>query len=365
MQESWECHKCHNVYAPNVPFCLYCWFQNQTTNNSLLKTQDSTEDIVLNDINKTSIDNKVEEEEQDLKDTQASNMTILQNKNLIIESCNIQIPVLNKSPTQPLPNKWPDTKIFLTGIGHAKDRALNRQFKIPYVLDSIMDFPAIPSALVKKYFNYMKNNCKDYLLDSGAFSYMNNPKKSLNLEELIKKYCFYINEFDITHFFELDLDLFLSLEDVENIRRRIYLETHKKPIIVFHTERGREYWTRMCKENDFIAIGGIASGKAYTPADYQQFLELCDEAHLYGTMVHGLGFTPLSLLNSHTMFFDTVDSTSWNFAKRGSTAQINEKGEIIKVPLTPFFTTVDAQENDLQAWVQFINQYYGAVRLKE
>jgi len=191
---------------------------------------------------------------------------------------------------------------------------------------------------------------------------MVNPKKSIDLNEYVSRYCYYINEFDIKNFFELDLDIFLSLDEIENIRRKIYLETHKKPIIVFHDERGHDYWINMCKENEFVAIGGIASAKAYTQADYDRFEVLCDEAHTYGTLVHGLGFTPLTILNSHTMFFDTVDSTSWNFSKRGYAAKINEKGEMTKVELPFSYTTMESQENDLKVWAKFITDYRGGPR---
>jgi len=41
--------------------------------------------------------------------------------------------------------------------------------------------PITPSKLVRNYFDYIKNNNIEYLLDSGAFTYMNNPKKDFNL----------------------------------------------------------------------------------------------------------------------------------------------------------------------------------------
>lgn len=284
------------------------------------------------------------------------------NKNLIIENVDIQIPTLNKLPNTPLSDKWPDTKIFLSGIGHAKERAIHRDFKIPYVLDSIIDFPSKPSKLVKEYFDYIKNNNIEYLLDSGAFTYLMKPNKAISLEAYIAKYCYYINEFDIKYFFEFDVDSMLSLDDIENIRRKIFFETHKKPIIVYHDERGHDYWINMCKENELIAVGGIASAKAYTPKDQERYAILCEEAHQYGTIVHGLGFTPLSLLNSRTMFFDMVDSTSWNYSKRGYAAKINEKGEMTRVELPFSYLTTESQENDLREWAKFITNYRGAPR---
>ena len=348
MQEGWECKNCHNVYAPNIPFCLYCWFQKEKS-------------LPVQPINEPQV-TVIKEPEPIPQEQPVPQSEIHANKNLIVPRVDITIPTLNKEATYPQSPNFPDTKIFLSGIGHAKDRAIHREFKIPYVLDSIMDFPVQPSKLVRQYFDYIKNNEIEYLFDSGAYTYMVNPKKSIDLNEYVSRYCYYINEFDIKNFFELDLDIFLSLDEIENIRRKIYLETHKKPIIVFHDERGHDYWINMCKENEFVAIGGIASAKAYTQADYDRFEVLCDEAHTYGTLVHGLGFTPLTILNSHTMFFDTVDSTSWNFSKRGYAAKINEKGEMTKVELPFSYTTMESQENDLKVWAKFITDYRGGPR---
>ena len=359
MQEGWECKKCHNIMAPNTPFCLFCWFQSQQNQAPIMMPNPVVEEVKITE----------PEPQPELKPTPIikpveQKSLIHANKNLILDHVDITIPVLNKEPTVPRADKWPDTKIYLGGIGHSKERAIARKFRIPYILDSIIDLPVQPSQLVRKYFDYVKRNNSEYLLDSGAFSYMNNPKKSFDLASHLKQYCYYINEFDIKDFVELDLDIFMSLEEVENTRRKIYLETHKQPIVVFHTERGKDYWTKMCKENEFVAIGGLVVGNNWNSADGQKELcDMCDEAHMYGTRVHGLGFTPLTLLNSHTMFFDTVDSTSWNFTKRGCTAAINEKGELEKLEGSSYFSASEGQENDLKIWAQFAENYRGGPRI--
>lgn len=360
MQEGWECHKCHNVYAPNVPFCLYCWFQNQTNSQIDIGTKlTKSQDIISIPISQTT---NIDKQEQQIT-VESNTNDVLSNKNLALEYVDIKIPTLNKQSIYPMPERYPDTKIFLGGIGHAKERAINRTFRIPYILDSIVDFPVQPSKLVYQYFDYIKKNNIEHMLDSGAFTYMKNTKKSFNLATHLKQYCFYINEFDLTNFIELDLDVFMSLEEVENVRRKIYLETHKQPIIVWHPERGHDYWINMCKENDFVAIGGlVTSNETNTPERIQRLEVLCDEAHTYNTKVHGLGFTPLTLLNSHMMFFDTVDSTTWNQTKQGKSAALDNQGNLIKVPLIQAFSTIDSQEEDLRVWAQFCINYKGGQR---
>lgn len=360
MEQGWECHKCHNVYAPNTPFCLYCWFQSQShapsieiSNSSII---DKSNLINVQEQPKTTIINNEIKNKEEL---------LLTNKDLTFPHVDITLPTLNKDPIYSIQKRWPDTHIYLGGIGSSKERAINRQFKIPYILDSIIDLPVQPSKLVRQYFDYINKNNIEYMLDSSAFSYMNNPKKTLKLTELLDKYCYYINEFDIHNFFELDLDIFMSLDEVENIRKKIYSETHKLPIIVYHENRGHDYWIKMCKENQFIAIGGIVTSKKGNDPAYQKILlDLCDEAHSYGTKVHGLGFTPLNLLNQHTMFFDTVDSTSWNAGKFGKSFNLNECHQLISTnTLRNTFSATEAQEEDLKVWATFATDYQGETRI--
>ena len=154
----------------------------------------------------------------------------------------------------------------------------------------------------------------------------------------------------------------MPLEEVEELRKKIYLETHKMPILVWHKERSREYWTRMCKENEFIAVGGMAHKNFQKVAvDIKFYQELVDEAHAYNTKVHGLGFTPLEMLNAHTAFFDTVDSTSWNGGRHGISFTL-ESGKLKKIPLRDDLFASDSMEKDLEAWAEFSANYYGSAR---
>lgn len=359
MQEGWECKKCHNIMAPNTPFCLFCWFQSQQIQTSITiptTIESITEKNILKDLSE-------QKPEQEAKPPPSKLQSIKQEcSNIKVNHIDITIPLLNKEPIYPLSEKWPDTKIFLSSIAHSKERAINRTFKIPYILDSIMDFPVKPSKLVYKYFDYIKAKNSEFLLDSGAFTLMRNKHKQFNLDELLSKYCFYINEFDIQNFFELDLDELMPIKEVEELRKKIYLETHKMPILVWHKERSQEYWTRMCKENDFIAIGGMAHRNSQKIAiDINFYQTMVDEAHTYNTKVHGLGFTPLESLNAGTIFFDTVDSTSWVGGRHGISFSL-ENGKLKKIPLRDIFAS-DSSEKDLEVWAKFCENYHGTIRI--
>ena len=62
----------------------------------------------------------------------------------------------------------------------------------------------------------------NFLLDSGAFSYMNG--KSITekqMEEYIEKYICHIKKYNVKYFFEMDVDCIFGLEKVEIWRKKI------------------------------------------------------------------------------------------------------------------------------------------------
>lgn len=169
-----------------------------------------------------------------------------------------------------------------------------------YMLESFYSMPDWLIPVIKE--------CELFLLDSGAFTFMNNSKDNINFDEYLTKYISFINTNDIKHFFELDVDVIVGLDEVERLRKRLETETGKKSIPVWHKSRGKDYFIKMCKEYDYIAIGGIVT-KEIKPCEYKYFKWFIDTAHSYGCKIHGLGFTNLKGLYIYN--FDSVDSTSW------------------------------------------------------
>lgn len=150
--------------------------------------------------------------------------------------------------------------------------------------------------------------CEFFLLDSGAFTFMNNCKTNVDFDAYLTSYIEFINKHDIKYFFELDIDAVVGLEEVERLRKRLETETGKKCIPVWHKSRGKEKFIEMCKEYDYVAIGGIVT-KEIKPVEHKYFKWFIDTAHSYGCQIHGLGFTNLKGL--YIFNFDSVDSTSW------------------------------------------------------
>ena len=163
----------------------------------------------------------------------------------------------------------------------------------------------------KKQMNYIIKNVKNFMLDSGAFTFMNT-KTNISKQDINKftnKYIDFINEYDVDLFFEMDIDRLIGLNEVEKLRKLIEDRTNKKSIPVFHPERGKNYYLNMVKEYKYIALGGSASGgqKRYI-SFYPWFIK---EAKKQNCKIHGLGFTALKKLQLPNWNFTSVDSSTW------------------------------------------------------
>lgn len=153
----------------------------------------------------------------------------------------------------------------------------------------------------------------DFLLDSGAFTFMQNTKTHVNWDDYIKKYADFIVRNNIKKYFELDIDSVVGYKQVLKYRSRLEELTGRSCIPVWHKSRGIKEFQNMCREYDYAAIGGIVSGEIKSN-QYKVFPMMINEAHKNGCKLHGLGFTTLSWLPK--CHFDSVDSTAWTTGNR-------------------------------------------------
>ena len=188
-------------------------------------------------------------------------------------------------------------KVFLAGA-YTREKAFIGK-NIDYMLESF--FYVLPWQIERI------PNMKMFLLDSGAFTFMNGTGNA-NFDEYLTRYINFINKYDIKYFFELDVDSIVGYEKVKQLRKRLENETGKKCIPVWHKSRGKEEYLKMCEEYDYVAIGGIVT-KEITKEQYSFFPWFINEAHKRGCKIHGLGFTDTNLLQKY--HFDSVDSTAW------------------------------------------------------
>lgn len=203
-------------------------------------------------------------------------------------------------------------KIFLAGNKPwINDGIYNEQIEKyrPNILESYYDLRGDD-----EYYKILRPFFGDFLLDSGAFTFMQGTDKQSNWAEYAKGYANYIKSNGITKYFELDLDSLMTIDKVEDLRKLIEDITGIPSIPVWHKSRGLEYWHRIAEDYRYIAIGGIVSGEIKRN-EYKVFHKLLSVAHKAGTKVHGLGFTNMQGMKEYK--FDTVDSTAWLYGNRG------------------------------------------------
>ena len=192
-------------------------------------------------------------------------------------------------------------KVFLAATS-SREAMGDELLEIPYLLES---FYSLKNEKTLK--RITKHDKENFLLDSGAFTFMSGTGKA-DFDEYLTKYIDFINKYDIKYFFELDVDNVVGYEKVKEYRKRLEKETGKKSIPVWHKSRGKDEFLKMCDEYDYVAIGGIVT-KEITKDQYPFFTWFLSEAHKRGCKVHGLGFTATKEL--HKYHFDTIDSTNW------------------------------------------------------
>ena len=176
----------------------------------------------------------------------------------------------------------------------------------PYILESFYYADKDEIQKLMPYFG-------DFLLDSGAFTFMQNSKTHLDWNDYLERYADFINEYNIEKFFELDIDSVVGYDNVLKLRKKLEALTGKRCIPVWHLSRGKEEFLRMCDEYPYVAIGGIVS-KEIKQTQYKFFPYFINEAHKRGAKIHGLGFTNLEGMRKY--HFDSVDSTAWTTGNR-------------------------------------------------
>lgn len=239
-------------------------------------------------------------------------------------------------------------KVFLAGACTREKAFIGKN--IDYMLESF--FYVLPWQIERI------PNMKMFLLDSGAFTFMNGTGNA-NFDEYLTKYINFINKYDIKYFFELDVDSIVGYEKVKQLRKRLENETGKKCIPVWHKSRGKEEYLKMCEEYDYVAIGGIVT-KEITKDQYPFFTWFLNEAHKRGCKVHGLGFTSIADLPKY--HFDSVDSTSWKSGGRFGQLHIYKNGAIKTITQKSkraVYRAIDT--NNFNEWLKF--QRYAEVNL--
>lgn len=235
-------------------------------------------------------------------------------------------------------------KIMLAGTYTRPPDKVPSVGRAKYMLESFYYFSEWQIPFIKK--------CDMFLLDSGAFTFMNNSKQT-DFDNYLEEYIKFINKYNVEYFFELDIDNIVGYAKVKEMRERLERKTGKKCIPVWHRKRGLEDFVETTKKYAYIAIGGIVT-KEIRKEEYPVFTELIKIAHKNNCKVHGLGFT--SCENLQKYHFDSVDSSSWLSASRFGQLNTFKNGRMIttkppKGKKTIHYLEID--EYNVQQWLKF------------
>lgn len=201
------------------------------------------------------------------------------------------------------------------------------------------------------------------ILDSGAFTFFGG--KKVNWNKYVDDYINFINKSDKKLFFELDIDNIIGLSAVEDIRNKIIKQTGKKPIPVWHPQRGIEYYKKMVDDFEYVSLslsGQYTSSWIKKPNADDVIYKLLDIANSNKCKVHGLGYTKLEKL--HKFKFYSVDSTSWIMAmKFGNIKVFNGRtmSGIKRPSNTKMINPKERLKNGFDEWVKF--QKYADAKL--
>ena len=203
------------------------------------------------------------------------------------------------------------------------------------------------------------NCCDTFMLDSGAFTFMNSGKK-VHWKTYVDEYIEFINKYDIQHFIELDLYGVIGVEKTEKIRKYIEHHTGKKPIPVYHGTMPVSYFRMLCQKYPYVAVsatGTIESSK--WTQNKQALKQIIRIGHSYGTKLHGLGYTRLENINKPEIMFDSVDSTAWLSGARFGTWYYVKHGKLVSKNMSgKGLTGKQFNNNNLKVWIDKQKELY-------
>lgn len=201
---------------------------------------------------------------------------------------------------------------------------------------------------------------KSFILDSGAFTFMQGNSTGVDFDDYTRKYAAFVNKYGIELFFELDIDGVVEWDKYCDLRKLLEDLTGKDPIPVMHRERGKDYYLDLVQNHKYVAVGGIAAGHVRR-TEYDYLSWFITEAHKAGAKIHGLGFTNLKWLER--LRWDSVDSSSWLYGNRSGVVYQFDGNTILKhtgpegARLKPRETAI----HNFEQWVRFGEYMEGVV----
>ena len=152
-------------------------------------------------------------------------------------------------------------------------------------------------------------------IDSGAYTYMNDPKYEEytveQWEEQIKKYLSWAerHKSQIFAIADLDLQYIVGNEQVYEWRKKYFEPFMLRtgiPVCFMYHEEGLEQWEYMCKRYPYVGIS-LAVDELMEENMLKDMFRIAEK---YNTLIQGMASTRTALLTKFPFY--TVDSTTWN-----------------------------------------------------
>lgn len=241
-------------------------------------------------------------------------------------------------------------ELYLSGSYTDKEKEYLKEYGCLFLLNTFFNMRTWKE---NKIIELIKIPQKSFMLDSGAFTFMNNGNR-VKWKKYVDEYINFINKYDIQNFIELDLYEIVGTEKTEMIRNYIEKRTKKKPIPVYHGTMSIQYYRDLCQDYPYVAISatGTLESSKWTK-NTKVLKQVVKIGHSYGTKIHGLGYTRLSNINNPEVLFDSVDSTSWLSGCRFGIWYNIKNNKIVKKDCSNMGITKEVFNNhNCKIWIQ-------------
>lgn len=177
-------------------------------------------------------------------------------------------------------------------------------------------------------------------IDSGAYTYMNDPKYDnytvAQWEEQIEAYLKWAERHKDNIFAIADLDLQylpnVGYQQVYEWRKRYFepfmLRTGIPVCFIYH-EDGIDYWKYMCKRYPYVGISLANDG--ISPDELREMFRIAENNN---AMIQGMASTNTSMLTDFPFY--TVDSTTWNVGLKYGEISVWDKTRMRRIKKTEF-----------------------------
>lgn len=243
-------------------------------------------------------------------------------------------------------------KLYLSSLntGKTKQHIISaKKYKPKYLLYSYLYLKGKSEEEVNKWLNL----APFIMIDSGAHTFQKEGQET-DFEKFVYEYAQFIKKYPkISYYVELDIENKVGLPQVEKWRNSLIKDTGRKPIVVWHRERGWDYYKYMCKTYDYVGFSGFVVDATGGPEVPDKFINLfCDTAHENNAMIHGFGYTRKDVYKYR---FDSVDSASWTAGVRfGRLDKFNGK-HLVKGQQLSDYGSLYAKVADIQLreWTKY------------